>query len=114
MGNKSKLTVNQENAKKIADMIADPATPDFLRVQMINKLLESKGKENFFETMASEKLSYGACPKCKHETHWLVPEVDLNKMGFISHQIDKRVKQFTTEADCNKWQEACIKKKVTV
>ncbi len=111
---KTNLSIAETNAKTIADLIADPSTPDFLRVQMINKLLESKGKENFFETMFSEKLSYGACPSCSHETHWLVPEVDLNQMGFVSNEVDPRVKQFTTAEDCEKWNESCAKKKVSV
>lgn len=108
------LSVIEQNAKTIADLIADPTTPDSLRIQMINKLLESKKKENIFEKMFSERISFGACPKCNHETHWLIPEVDLNKMGYVSHERDSRVKQFTKAEDCPKWEEACMKKRVSV
>jgi hypothetical protein len=102
------------NAEVLADMVSDPDTPDHLRVRMINKLLEARKSENFFATMMEERLSYGACPNCQHETHWLVPENDLNQMGFVSHELDDRVKRNTTAEECPRWQQACKKKKVTI
>lgn len=102
------------NAEIIAELISDPDTPDALRVSLINKLLESKKSDNFFVTMLEEKLSWGSCPSCEHMTHWLIPENDLNQMGFVSHELDPRVSRMTTAKDCPKWQESCKKKKVTI
>lgn len=106
--------LDAENAKVIADMIADPDTPDHLRVQMINRLLESKKSENFFSTMFEEKLSFGACPNCNHENHWLIPEDYLNQIGFVTHERDSRVKRTTGPQDCPKWMQACRKRKANV
>ena len=35
-------------------------------------------------------------------------------MGWVSHELDDRVKRVTTATDCPKWQQACKKKKVVV
>jgi len=102
------------NAEIIAELVSDPDTPDHLRVQLINKLLESRKSDNFFVTMLEEKLSWGSCPTCNHMTHWLIPENDLNQMGFVSHELDDRVQRMTTAKECPKWQESCKKKKVTI
>ncbi len=107
-------SLDETNAQVIADMISDPDTPDQLRVSLINKLLDSRKSENFFATMLAERLSYGACPECQHINHWLIPENDLNQMGFISHEEDDRVGRTTTSKDCPRWQEACKKKKITI
>ncbi len=106
--------IDAVNAEVIAEMIADPDTPDWLRVQMINKILESRKADNFFAAMLAEHLSFGKCPECNHENHWLIPEDDLNQMGWVSHQEDDRVKRMTTIEDCQRWQEACKKKKVSI
>jgi hypothetical protein len=102
------------NAEVLADMIADPDTPDAKRVLMINKLLESRKSDTFFATMFTEKLSYGACPCCGHENHWLIPEDELNQIGEVTYKKDSRVLRETTMADCPRWQEACIKKKTSI
>lgn len=114
MAKKPEDFLDASNANIIAEMVADPDTPDFLRVQMINKMLESRKSENFFASMFTEKLSFGACPNCQHETHWLIPETDLNQMGWVSHEKDSRVQRTTTEKDCSSWAEACSKKKISV
>jgi hypothetical protein len=111
---KNEEFLDAANAEVIADLVADPDTPDFLRVQMINKMLESRKAENFFAAMLSESLSYGACPECGHENHWLIPENDLNQMGWVSCEEDPRVKRMTTVKDCERWQEACAKKRITI
>jgi hypothetical protein len=107
-------SLEKENAAALADMIVNPGTSDGLRVQILNKLLDSTDADNFFETIFGEGLTYGACPECGHENHWGVPEEDLNREGYVTHEIDERVKRATTEADCPVYQEACSKKKVTI
>lgn len=102
------------NADVLAELIADPDTPDNQRVKMIKKLMESRKSENFFATMLVEMLSHGECPHCGHTNHWLIPEDELNQMGYVSHKEDERVKHATTIEDCPKWQESCAKKKITV
>lgn len=117
MGRKSSKnfdSLEKDNAKILADLIVDPNTTDALRVNILNKLLDSTAADNFFETIVKEDLSFGACPECGHENHWLVPEEDLNRFGIVTYEVDSRVKRVTTEADCLKWQEACSKKKVTI
>jgi hypothetical protein len=107
-------SLEKDNAEILAELIVDPNTTDALRVQILNKLLDQTDAENFFETMAAEMLSFGECPECGHENHWLIPEEDLNRLGHVSHEIDERVKRMTTEEDCPNYQEACAKKKVTI
>ena len=102
------------NGQVLADMVADPDTPEHLRVQIINKILESRKNENFFATMLQERLSFGECPGCGHENHWLIPEDDLNQMGEVTHEKDPRVPRMTDIKSCPTWQEACKKKKVTI
>lgn len=104
----------KDNAEALASLIVAPETSDNLRVQILNKLLDSTSADNFFDTMLKEDLSYGACPNCGHKNHWLVPEEDKNRMGWISHQEDSRVKRMTTAQDCKRFQEACGKKLVNV
>lgn len=107
-------SLERENAEVLADLIVNPNTSDTLRVQILNKLLDQTDAENFFETIFEEKLTYGECPNCGHENHWGVPEEDLNKLGYVTHQLDERVQRQTTEEDCPVYQEACSKKKMTI
>jgi hypothetical protein len=107
-------SVNAENAKVLAELVIDPATPEALRIKILNKLLEASEGSSFFRTMFEEKLSYAACPDCGHENHWLIPEDELNKMGYVSHEKDQRVPLSTTSESCQVWEEACAKKKVTI
>lgn len=107
-------SLEKENAETLATLIVAPETSDNLRVQILNKLLDSTAADNFFETMVKEDLSYGACPNCGHLNHWLVPEEDMNRFGLVSHEDDPRVKRTTTAKDCRRFQEACIKKKVNI
>lgn len=107
-------SLEKENAAALADMIVNPNTSDTLRVQILNKLLDQTDSENFFETIFGEGLTFGECPECGHENHWGVPEADLNTMGYVTHEIDERVKRATTAEDCPTYQEACSKKRVTI
>lgn len=107
-------SMEKDNAAILAELIVDPNTTDSLRVNILNKLLDSTEADNFFETMVKEDLSFGACPECGHKNHWLVPEEDLNRFNFVSYEADPRVKRMTTAADCPRWQEACAKKKVSI
>lgn len=105
--------LDEENAVVLAHIIVDDDTPDPQKVEAINKLLESKRDENFFNTMFEQLLSFGACPECGHENHWAIPENDLNQIGWVTAEKDERVKVHTTVDDCEQYQEACGKKKVT-
>src|SRR5258705_10341528 len=112
--NRSFDTMDQDNINILVELIVDPNTTESLRVKILNKLLGTTESENFFETMVKEMLDYGACPGCGHENFWLTPEEDLNRMGVVTHQRDERVKRTTTQADCEKWREACGKKKINI
>lgn len=102
------------NAKALADMIVEPTTPELLRVRMINKFIEARTGGNFFSTIFREGLSQGECPNCGHSNHWLVPEEELNQMGWVTHEQDERVKRMTTPDDCPKWQQCCKKRRINV
>lgn len=106
--------LDAENAKALVDLIADPDTPETLRVKLIRKILEARHTDNFFKTIFEERLSYGKCPNCNHLSHWVIPEVELNKLGWVSSEKDSRVSQFTDAKSCQKWEQACSKKKINV
>lgn len=109
-----KSTLEEENAITLTDLIVDPTSPDSLKVQIINKLMEGMEDSSFFKTIFKEGLSLGECPGCGHLNHWAVPEGDLNLMGHVSYKEDHRVPKDTDQEVCPKWQEACKKKKVTI
>jgi len=106
-------TLDAKNAAVLAELVVAPETPEHTRIQILNKLLESRNDDTFFDTMLGEKLDYGECPECGHTNHWLIPEVDLNQRGIVTNKMDPRVKSYTTVVDCPEFQEACGKKKVT-
>ena len=106
--------LDQASAHTLADLLSDPDTGETLRIKIINKLLQSVKSENFFQTILNEKLSFGKCPKCSHENHWVIPEVEKNKMGWVSHEKDSRIPQFTDKKTCPKWMEGCKKKLISV
>lgn len=107
-------SLDAENADVLVEMVIDPFTSDHLRVQILNKLLEGAEADNFFDTIFKENLDLGECPECGHENHWLIPEDELNKRGFVTNEKDKRVPRMTTPAECKRWEQACKKKKVIV
>jgi hypothetical protein len=104
---------DEKNAEVLSKMLIDRQTSEAIRLQIINELNESTKNDTFFESMFAEMLSFGACPCCHHENHWLVPEDDLNQMGWISYEKDDRVKRHTSQIDCPEFAEACTKKRVT-
>lgn len=106
--------LNSDNAEVLVDIVVDPHTTEHLRVKTLNKLLEGRENQNFFVTLFEEKLSLGACPHCNHENHWLIPEDELNTMGWVTAEKDKKVKPVTTVEDCTEFQESCKKKKTSV
>lgn len=114
MSTKQNNSLAADNARIIADILSDPSTPEDLRIKLLNKLLENTRAKNFFESIFNEGLSFGACPNCNHNNHWLIPEEDLNQMGFVTHEADPRVPRMTTAEDCDQWEEACRKKKVSL
>lgn len=99
------------NAKVLADLLIDHKTNTHQTVKILNKLLEGREHDGFFEVMMQEKMSYAPCPECGHENHWLIPEDHLNKMGWVTGHKDPRVKINTTHEDCPQFQEACGKRK---
>lgn len=111
--NKDVLDFDEANAEALAEMLVDPVTSENIRLQIINEILDKSKNQTFFETMYAELMSLTKCPFCHHETHWLIPEDDLNQMGWVSSDNDKRVPVNATDADCAEFQEACLKKKTT-
>lgn len=107
-------SLTQKNAEVLAELIIDPLTDDSVRVKAIQQLIESRKEDSFHSTMFMERVSLGKCPCCDHETHWLIPENELNKLGWVSHELDARVKANTTGEDCARFQEACGKKRINV
>lgn len=107
------LDFDEDNAKALSEMLADPITSENVRLQIINTLLEEGKDDTFFETMYRELMSLGECPLCSHENHWAVPEDELNMFGWVSAEKDPRVKANTTIKDCPEYQEACAKKRLT-
>lgn len=113
--NKSKiLALNEANAAVLVELITAPNISETLRISAMEKLTDSKEDQSFFRTMLEESLTKGVCPKCDHENHWLVPEEELNQMGYVSHDEDERVPKTTDQKSCPEFQQACLKKKVTV
>lgn len=106
--------LDAKNAAVLADLVVEPTTPESLKVQILNKLLEGAQSDNFFDAIFKEKLDMGSCPKCGHLNHWLIPEDELNKRGVVSSELDPRVPLATDESNCPQWQEACKKKKITI
>mgnify|MGYP001604114292 CR=1 FL=1 len=114
MPKKEEEFLDLANAKTLADLIADPDTSERIRIKIINKLVETKHSDNFFKTILEERLTEGSCPSCGLQTQWLIPEDELNKLGIVTHEIDKRVPQYTDEKSCVKWQQSCKKRKVSI
>ena len=109
-----KESLEQANARTLAELAVDSQTSENLRVKIIQKLLDNTQHGNFFATLFSEALSAGHCPNCNHYNHWLVPETNLNEMGWLSSDKDKKVVKQTKAKDCPRYQEACRKKKISI
>jgi hypothetical protein len=100
-----------KNAQVLAELVVDPQTSTHLSVNILNKLLDASENPSFFVTMFEEAMSLGECPECGHENHWLIPEVDLNQLDWVTHKRDPRVPENTDVDSCPRYQEACLKKK---
>ena len=112
--NKSKiLALNEANAEVLVELITAPNISESLRIQAMEKLTAAKTNDSFFKTMLDENLTYGECPKCKHRNHFLIPEEELNQMGYVSREKDDRVPEHTDAESCPEFQQACLKNKVT-
>lgn len=117
-------TFDTENTTVLVNLVVDPMTSDALRVRILNKLLEGTERDNFFSTVYEEKFSLGSCPHCEHTNHWMIPEEELNRMGWFTHEQDDRVSRVTKGPEskkphpeaktCDTWEEACHKKKITI
>lgn len=114
MSKKYSENVEQKNAKVLADLVADPATTDQLRVRIITKLLEAREGQEFHRTSFEEKLSFGSCPCCGHLNHWAIPEEDLNLFHWVTYKQDKEVPQSTNSEICPEFGESCKKKKIVM
>ena len=108
-----KLDEECKNAITLADLVISPSTTPALQVRILNKLIEGRKDPNFLMTMLDGKMSFGECPGCGHENHWLIPETNLNELGWVSADKDKRVKRETTAKDCPTYQEACMKRRIS-
>lgn len=107
------LAMDEANADVLVQLITGANISENLRIQAMEKLTEAKTDKTFFRTMLEEKLSYGACPHCNHTNHWLVPEEELNQMGYVSKDEDPRVPEHTDIDNCPSFQQSCLKKKIT-
>ncbi len=106
------LALDEANAAVLVELITGPNITETLRIQAMEKLTGSKDGQSFFKTMLEEGLTYGECPYCKHKNHFLIPEEDLNMMGWVTHEEDDRVPEYTDADLCEEWQESCLKKKI--
>ena len=116
MKDKSKkvLALEEANAAVLVEIIVGANISENLRISAMDKLLgDREGGETFFRTMFDEKLTYGTCPHCQHENHWMIPEEQLNMMGWVSHKEDERVPETTDIDSCPEFQQACLKKRIT-
>ena len=107
------LAMDEANADVLVQLITGSNISESLRISAMEKLTESKKDQSFFRTMFDEKLSYGACPHCGHKNHFLIPEEELNQMGYVSKDEDPRVPEHTDIESCPDYQQACLKKKIT-
>lgn len=106
--------LSDANSRALVDLLMDPDTPDNTQIVIIQHLISSRAGQDFFKTIYEENLSFGKCPKCQHDNHWIIPEDNLNKMGYVTHEKDLRVPETTNDESCKVFQQACKKKKVMV
>ncbi len=111
---KSGKSLAEKNAEVLIQMILDPETSPELQVKIMQKLMAARHENTFFATMFREMVSYGACPNCNHENFWAIPEDELNKIGWVTYERDKRVSRKPTSTECPKWQQSCSKAKLKV
>ncbi len=107
------LALDEKNAEVLVELVCGPDISENLRISAMEKLVASKDNDNFFQTLFEEKLSYGSCPHCRHENHWMLPEDEANQMGWVSHDEDERVPEHTNAKSCPTFEQACKKKRCT-
>ncbi len=107
------LALDEANAAVLVELITGANISETLRISAMEKLTASKNNDTFFQTMLAEKLTYGECPHCQHKNHFLIPEEELNQMGYVSKDEDDRVPETTDDKSCPEFQQACLKKKCT-
>lgn len=113
MARRRKLEViDEDNAEVFSELIVEPSTPDNLRVSIIEKILEAREGQDFFKTMFEENLSVGECPCCNFKTHWLIPEDNLNQMGYVTYKVDSGIAKVTNINTCPTYMESCKKRKI--
>ena len=113
MGSSTK-SLAEKNAEVLINMLLDPDTPPDLQIKIMQKLMAARKESTFFTAMFKEFVSYGDCPECGHQNFWAIPEDELNKIGWVTHERDKNVSRTTDGKNCVKWMQACRKKKITV
>ena len=86
MKSKKMMAMEEANAKVLTELVVHPGTPETTRLQIYEKLMSGKEGQSYFKTMLEEMLSFGKCPDCGHKNHWLIPEDDLNEMGYVSYK----------------------------
>jgi len=106
-------TANAEVLVEIA-LSNEGGVSEALKMKVYEKLMGSKEGQSFFKTMLEEALTWGECPHCKHENHWLIPEEDLSQMGFVSYKEDPRCDKQHDAKTCPEYQQAHWKKKITI
>lgn len=111
MSKKVSSDLNAANAAVLAEIVTDPLTTEHTRVEVLNMLSQIGVSDNFFTEMFKLALSFGECPCCGHEDHWLIPPDELAILGWIMEEKDERVKRNVTADDCPRYAQACPKRK---
>ena len=111
MAKKLSTDLNAANAAVLAEIVTDPLTTEATRVEILNLLSQLGKTENFFEEMFNLDLSFGECPCCGHQDHWLIPPDELAMLGWIPEEKDERLKRTVSSEDCPRFAQACPKKK---
>jgi hypothetical protein len=113
MAKKVSTDLNAANAAVLAEIVTDPLTTEHTRVEVLNMLSQIGVSENFFVEMFKLGLSFGECPHCQHEDHWLIPPDELAILGWTVEDEDSRVKRNVSADDCPRYAQACPKKKTS-
>ena len=99
------LALNEANAAVLVELITGSEVSENIRIQAMEKLTDAKADQSFFRTMLEEGLTKGTCPHCEHSNHWLIPEEELNQMGYVSREEDERVPETTDSSNCELFQQ---------
>jgi hypothetical protein len=108
---KNTTELSAQNAAVLAEIVTDPLTTEATRVEILNMLSQLGVSETFFQEAFKLALSFGECPICGHEDHWLIPPDELAILGWIVEDEDPRVKRNVSADDCPRYAQACPKRK---